>query len=174
MKNFEVEENWSWRRLKLKKFEVGEIWNSRNLKLKKFVVEEVWSWSLGLFSLFGLYSYFWRVWIRSKSFSDLLMYPSNFGVGNTTVSFCLVWPRMGCFCPCWALHQDIFGVRVRFNNFIVTYLRRLSTLVLKVQTYLIILIWTHLGVFLALFRPFGAIFGLGWGPNPFLGPTYIA
>ena len=44
MKNFEVEENLSSGRLKLKKFEVGENWNSRNVKFEKFVVEEVWGW----------------------------------------------------------------------------------------------------------------------------------
>ena len=80
---------------------------------------------------------------------------------------------MGCFCPCWVLHQDIFWVRVRFNNFIVTYLHRLSTLVLKVQPYLIILIWPHLGVFLVLFRPFGAFFGLDLGLKTFLKPVYV-
>ena len=77
--------------------------------------------------------------------------------------FLFVWfgPVWGVFALVGPFIKIFFGVRVRFNNFIVTYLRRLSTLVLKVQTYLIILILTHLGVFLALFRPFGAIFGLG-------------
>ena len=79
--------------------------------------------------------------------------------------FLFVWfgPVWGVFALVGPFIKIFFGVRVRFNNFIVTYLRRLSTLVLKVQTYLIILIWTHLGVFLALFRPFGAIFGLDFG-----------
>ena len=101
------------------------------------------------------------------------MQTSNFGFGNTTVTFCLVWPRMGCFCPCWALHQDIFWVRVRFNNFIVTYLRRLSTLVLEAQPYLIILIWPHLGYF----QPFLCLSWLFldwiWGSKRFLKPVYV-
>ena len=49
-------------------------------------------------------------------------------------AFSLVWP-------------NILGVRVRFSNFIVTYLSRLSTLVLEVQPYLIILFWPHFGYF---------------------------
>ena len=55
----------------------------------------------------------------------------------------------------------------------MTNLRRLSTLVLEVQPYLIILIWPHLGVFLAIFRPFGAFFGLDLGLNTFLKPVYV-
>ena len=55
----------------------------------------------------------------------------------------------------------------------MTNLRRLSTLVLEVQPYLIILIWPHLGVFLAVFRPFGAFFGLDLGLNTFLKPVYV-
>ena len=55
----------------------------------------------------------------------------------------------------------------------MTNLRRLSTLVLEVQPYLIILIWPHLGVFLVLFRPFGAFFGLDLGLKTFLKPVYV-
>ena len=50
----------------------------------------------------------------------------------------------------------------------MTYLRRLSTLVLEVKPYLIILIWPHLGVFLALFRPFGVFFWIGFGAQNIL------
>ena len=50
---------------------------------------------------------------------------------------------------------------------------RLSTLILEVQPYLIILIWPHLGVFLVLFRPFGAFFGLDLGLKTFLKPVYV-
>ena len=53
----------------------------------------------------------------------------------------------GCFCPCLALHQDILWVRLRFNNFIVIYLCRLSTLDLKIEPYLIVLVWPNLGIF---------------------------
>ena len=55
----------------------------------------------------------------------------------------------------------------------MTNLGRLSTLVLEVQPYLIILIWPHLGVFLVLFRPFGAFFGLDLGLKTFLKPVYV-
>ena len=44
---------------------------------------------------------------------------------------------------------------------------------LEVQPYLIILIWPHLGVFLAVFRPFGAFFGLDLGLKTFLKPVYV-
>ena len=81
--------------------------------------------------------------------------------------------RRGYFCPCWALHQDILGVRLRFKNFVGNYLCRLSTLVLEVQPYLIILIWPHLRVFLVLFRPLGAFFGLDLGLKTFLEPTFV-
>ena len=80
---------------------------------------------------------------------------------------------MACFCPCWAHNQDILGVRVRFNNFIVTYLCRLSTLVLKVQPYLIVLIWSQLGYFLHILVLLGLFFGLGWGPKRFLTPINV-
>ena len=79
----------------------------------------------------------------------------------------------GVFLPSSSPSSRYFWVSVRFNNFIVTYLRRLSTLVLEVQPYLIILIWPHLGVFLAVFRPFGAFFGLDLGLNTFLKPVYV-
>ena len=47
----------------------------------------------------------------------------------------------------WKL-KGLFQAGVRFENFFGTYLCRLSTLVLEVQSYLIILIWPHLGYFL--------------------------
>ena len=90
---FEVEEVLSWLSLKLKNFEVKEFWSWRNLKFKKFEVEEICGWrSLKLMfvafvSLFGLYRYFWRVWVGSKSFSALLIQTSNFGFGKITVWF---------------------------------------------------------------------------------------
>ena len=83
------------------------------------------------------------------------MQTSNFGFGYTTVFF-RFGPVIGYFCPCWALHQYILGVRVRFNNFFVTQLCRLSTLVLEVQPYLIVLICPHL----EHFCPFQAFQGL--------------
>ena len=52
----------------------------------------------------------------------------------------------------------------------MTYLCRLSTLVLEVQPYLIILIWPHLGVFLALS---GLFFGLDLGFKTFWKPVYV-
>ena len=60
-----------------------------------------------------------------------------------------------------------------FNNFIVTYLCRLSTLVLKVQPYLIVLIWSQLGYFLHILVLLGLFFGLGWGPKRFLTPINV-
>ena len=68
LKKIEVEESWSWRNLKFNKLEFEEICGWRRLKLKKIEVE-VW----GSVSLLGLCSYFWRIWIETKSFSDLLM-----------------------------------------------------------------------------------------------------
>ena len=55
----------------------------------------------------------------------------------------------------------------------MTYLCRLSTLVLKVQPYLIVLIWPHLGYFLHILVLLGLFFGLGWGPKRFLTPINV-
>ena len=67
MKKFDTEENWSWKKFKLKKLEIlswrnlkfevekilnlklkkiegEEIWSCRNFMLNKFEVEEIWSW----------------------------------------------------------------------------------------------------------------------------------
>ena len=97
------------------------------------------------------------------------MQTNNFGFGNTTGFFL----QLACFCPFWAHNQDILGVRLRLNNFIVTYLCRLSTLVLKVQPYLIVLIWSQLGYFLHILVLLGLFFGLGWGPKRFLTPINV-
>ena len=80
---------------------------------------------------------------------------------------------MGCFCLCWAVYQDIFGVRVRFNNFIVTYLYRLSTFVLEVQPYLFVLNSATFWAFLHFLGPSGLFLGLGSCSKTFLGPAYI-
>ena len=59
--------------------------------------------------------------------------------------------------------RAIFGVGVRFKNFFLTILYRQSTLVLKVQPYLLFTIRPYLGLLLDFFGPFGAFFGIFWG-----------
>ena len=43
----------------------------------------------------------------------------------------------------------------------------------KVQPYLFVFNLATIGAFLALFGPFGAVFGLGSGSKTFIGPTHI-
>ena len=89
MKKFVVEENWSWRNLKLKKlklkievekFEVEKIWSWKNLKLKKFEVDEIWSWKiwswrnlkLTNFNLKNLKLKKFELGVRFKTFLELI------------------------------------------------------------------------------------------------------
>ena len=46
-------------------------------------------------------------------------------------------------------------------------------MVLKVQPYLIVLIWSQLGYFLHILVLLGLFFGLGWGPKRFLTPINV-
>ena len=113
------------------------------------------------------------MWIGSKSFFGLTHVDKQLWFWKYNCFFLFGLAPYGLFLPSSSPSSRYFSVSVRFNNFIVTYLRRLSTLVLEVHTYLIILIWPHLGVFLAVFRPFGAFSGLDLGLKTFLKPVYV-
>ena len=91
------------------------------------------------------------------------MWASNFGFGSTNLSFFLIWPKMGPFCP-FGPFRTILRVGDRFGNLIGTYLCRLSTLFLVAEPY-VFFYSTPYGAFCALFGPFGAVLGLG--------PTHI-
>ena len=132
-------ETWNWN-LKLN-LEI-ETWNW-NLKLKLEIKTSNWTWTLGLIM------YTTRCSFGSKA-------PSLFEIGHNLGLFALFLPL-----------RAIFGVGVRFKNFFLTILYRQSTLVLKVQPYLLFSIRPYLGPLLDFFGPLGAFFGtfLGyfWG-----------
>ena len=99
----------------------------------------------------------------------------NIFLGPTNVEyqqpylFILIQPHLGLFLlPFWVLLGN-FWVGVRFKNFFLTILYRQSTLVLKVQPYLLFSIRPYLGPLLDFFGPLGAFFGtfLGyfWGQS---------
>ena len=68
----------------------------------------------------------------------------------------------------------IFGLDLGFKKIFETCLCRLSILDLELQPYLFFFIRPLLGPFRIFLGPLGLFLGLGSGPNPFLGPTYIA
>ena len=105
----------------------------------------------------------------------------NFGFGSTAIScvfniatfgasfalFFYLWDYFFWFF--WATFE--FGVRFK-NNF-GNYLCRQSTLVLDMQPYLFVFNSPKFGAFLALFEPFGAIFGVQFKFKNFFGTFSI-
>ena len=130
---------WNWNlRLKLE----IQTWNW-NLKLKLEIKTSNWTWTLGL-----------------------LMYTTNFGFGSKAPSLFEIghnWGLFALFDP-WG---QFFGLESGSKTFFLTILYRQSTLVLKVQPYLLFSIRPYLGPLLDFFGPLGAFFGtfLGyfWG-----------
>ena len=95
-----------------------ETWNwtwNWNLKLKLEIKTSNWTWTLGL-----------------------IMYTTRFSFGSKAPSLFEIGHNLGLFALFLPL-RAIFGVGVRFKNFFLTILYRQSTLVLKVQPYLLIL-----------------------------------
>ena len=94
------------------------------------------------------------------------MYTTRFSFGSKAPSLFEIGHNLGLFALFLPL-RAIFGVGVRFKNFFLTILYRQSTLVLKVQPYLLFSIRPYLGPLLDFFGPLGAFFGtfLGyfWG-----------
>ena len=150
-------ETWNWNlKLKLKietrnwnlklNLEI-ETWNwtwNWNLKLKLEIKTSNWTWTLGL-----------------------IMYTTRFSFGSKAPSLFEIGHNLGLFALFFLPLRAIFGVGVRFKNFFLTILYRQSTLVLKVQPYLLFTIRPYLGLLLDFFGPLGAFFGtfLGyfWG-----------
>ena len=140
-------ETWNWTLKLTHEIELEiETWNW-NLKLKLEI--ETWNWNIKLDLNFGpnnVYNKFW-FWKESPIF---------------------VWnrPQLGPFCPFFPF-RAIFGVGVRFKNFLVTFLYRQSTLILEVQPHLLFLKHPYLGslshFFLALRGYFFALWGYFWG-----------
>ena len=89
------------------------------------------------------------------------MYTTNFGFGSKAPSLFEIGHNLGLFALFLPL-RAIFGVGVRFKNFFLTILYRQSTLVLKVQPYLLFSIRPYLGPLLDFFGPLGAFLGPFW------------
>ena len=164
MKSFEVKEDWSWRNWKLKIFEVEKVcgWRSLKFPILDFIV---------IFGRCGKDQKVFGFRVRFNNF--IVTYSCRLSTFVLKIQLFLFFLYLACFCPCWAHNQDILGVRVRFKNFIVTNLCRLLTLVLQVHPYLYYFNLAPFGVFFALFRPFGAVFCLGWCSKRFLKPIDV-
>ena len=152
MKEFEVDEVWSWwslklnkleikelswRRLKLKKFEVKEVWSWRNLKLRKFEVEEIQSWR----NFWGRVrlNFFWPTYVNNqlcfwKSSPIFLFYSAIF-----ETSFAFFGPFRAIF---FLLFGAIFGSRSGSKTFLE-------------PTYVdnCLWFWMYSQIFLFLIRP---------------------
>ena len=189
-KNFKVEENWSWKNLKLKKFEIWswrnlkfeveeilnlklkkieaeEIWSCRNFKLNKFEVEKNWSWR-EVEEIWSWKILSWRIglfWGSGKGSKTVLRSTHAverllFPMFSSILTFAFDL-ILGSVCTFWGPNGLFFWVRVAFKNYFRVYSCRWTTFVFYSSFNFDFGFWLNFGSFLAFRGPNGLFLGSG-------------
>ena len=125
-------------------FETGSL----NLRLDVFVQSKLFSistpfWAFDFFS--RLCNFFYIGCYQAQNFFGPTNVEKQLWVLEAQLYLLFYLASYGVFLPFLGPLRLFWG-QGQVQNFIVTYLCRLSTLVLGVQPYLIILVWPHLGI----------------------------